>query len=230
MLSSRRSKPTPQDFIFALSATGVRSSQLRPHIALHVPATIVQPALELSSPEPPPPPSLEGVLGATLSGATEKAAWQFVPRHLPDLPSRHTWQSTSTYSARETDPRKVRERATEEGVLAEKALRKLMAARYASKPKGHAHEAARDMQSAIARKNEEVWEETLRAVEQTDDAAFELFGVENPDWIASSDQKRDLLTNGDPGDAVDSNPTGLHEGMVVNYDRRYWRQSARVKT
>ena len=237
MLSSRRTQPTPQDFTLALAASGFRSSQLLPHIALRAPPSVTQPDLEILPPEAPAPPSLETVLGPKLSGAAEKARRPFIPRHLPNLPSRHTWQSTPTFSTRETDPRKIRERAAAEGVLAEKALRKLMAAR------AHAHAGGRrwttngdadTRQSDLQRRSEMVWRETLKAVRSEDREARRLFEMENPEWYGGRDEEADnewrLAVNGDGGAEAEADMVGLQNSMAVNYERRYWRQEARAKT
>lgn len=50
-----------------------------------------------------------------------------VEAHHPPFPSRHTYLATPVFTQRPTDPRLIRERATEEARLAEGALRKFLA-------------------------------------------------------------------------------------------------------
>ncbi|KAF2458552.1 transcription factor TFIID complex subunit 8 C-term-domain-containing protein [Lineolata rhizophorae] len=136
MLACRRTTPIPHDFAYALAAAGLAPSDLLPHLSLPIPPEVAQPPASAPAPEEPAPPPLDNVLGPELvaplgaprDGDANAATKSYVPAHFPNLPSMHTWQSTPVFSERETDPRVMRERATAEGVLAEQALRKLMAA------------------------------------------------------------------------------------------------------
>lgn len=69
---------------------------------------------------------LRALLGNELDGATDKR--EYIPDHLPPLPSKHTYMATSTFTDRPKEPRVIRELATEEARLAENALRKILAA------------------------------------------------------------------------------------------------------
>jgi len=211
MLSCRRSQPVPQDFIFALAQQGITSSSLEPHLDIPIPPSITQPTIPPPPPEEPPPPNLEQLLGPDLSGAAEKARRRYIPAHLPNLPSRHTWQATPVYPARETDPRKIRERATEEGIMAEQALRKLMAANK-SGMKGKRF--TRDRQGSKRQQDEQMWKETLEAA-MLEDEAERRRHADNGEWGAdgSADEK------GTEGLKIDS-------GMLVNYEKKFWRKGA----
>ena len=86
-------------------------------------------------PTPPPEDSFHdnvelptNFLGADLDGKTALKRFTFTTSALPPLPSAHTYKGTAVFAQRETDSRKIRELATEEGKLGEQALRKLAGA------------------------------------------------------------------------------------------------------
>jgi transcription initiation factor TFIID subunit 8 len=200
MLSNRRTQPVPQDFVTALSKFGVTPSELLPHIQLPLAPSITQPPLGPAPPDEQPLPSTNGILGPALNGLAIRE--KYMPAHLPELPSRHTWKDTEIYTKRETDARKIRELATEEGVLAEKAMRKLMAGAALSKPA---------MGGRSSRKDQMMWEQTMEAVLQMDED--QQPAEDGIDW---------------PGEHGKSQTAAsLSTAIPVNYDRRFWRQSAR---
>jgi hypothetical protein len=67
-------------------------------------------------------------LGEELNGESEKRTKSYIPRQFPSFPSKHTYKSTDVKTERETDPRKIREKATEEARHGEEALRRLVKA------------------------------------------------------------------------------------------------------
>lgn len=200
MHSNRRVQPVPQDFITALSKYGLTPSELLPHIQLPLAPNITQPPICPGPPEEPPLPSTNNILGPDLVALATRE--RYMPAHLPALPSRHTWKDTEIYTKRETDARKIRELATEEGVLAEKAMRKLMAGAALSKPA---------LGGINSRKDQRIWEQTMEAILQMDeDQPPSEDGI---DW---------------PGDSGKvQTAASLNTAIPVNYDRRFWRQSAR---
>jgi Transcription factor TFIID complex subunit 8 C-term len=127
MLAGRRTAPIAPDFESAFQALQVPTpeDQLPPQL----------------KPKPPPPISLlptpppdeffnthelpDTILGPGLAGNEEKRKDRYVPSHFPAFPSQHTFKHTEVLPPRETDPRRIRELATEEGRLGEQALRKL---------------------------------------------------------------------------------------------------------
>ena len=86
-------------------------------------------------PTPPPedpfhdnvelPPSF---LGPELNRTSALKRFALNTSSLPPLPSAHTYRDTGVFPHRETDSRRLRELATEEGKLGEQALRKLAGA------------------------------------------------------------------------------------------------------
>jgi transcription initiation factor TFIID subunit 8 len=197
MHSNRRIQPVPQDFIFALADLGIMPYQLLDHVNLQLPANVTQPPIAPAEHDDPPIEHLEGVLGGQLVETASRKKW--VPAHFPDLPSKHTYQYTPIYTKRENDARRIREMATEEGILAEQAMRKLLI------NGGHGN-AKIPFQSKSA---ERAWNEAMAGLTKLDeeqraregDEEFEDFGER---------QQEDYDT-----------------AMLVNYERRYWRSAAR---
>ncbi|KAF2202388.1 hypothetical protein GQ43DRAFT_369212 [Delitschia confertaspora ATCC 74209] len=225
MNASRRTAPVPHDFIHALKKAKLKPSDLQHCLDRgDVPPSLLQPQIPAPSPQEQPPPNVEALLGPALSGAAEKASKKYIPSHLPSFPSKHTWQATPVYTQRETDPRKIREKATAEGIMAEQSLRKLQAAHKAGIQKQGAtkkrmpkqrkkiedlfEEAIKDIQ-----KNEAEREQTRMNKEQEQhDGQFD-FGLDSPPRQRKPVKKK-------PEQQVDGT-------MCVNYDRKFWRVTAR---
>jgi hypothetical protein len=130
MLSARRTAPVPSDFEFAIRCLDLPwpDDQLKPFTTN---PTINPPLL----PTPPPEDEfhrefqlLTPLLGPGLDGRVDKRKDSYIPSHFPPFPSQHTYKDTPVFPAREVDPRRIRELATEEGKLGEEALRKLAGA------------------------------------------------------------------------------------------------------
>ncbi|KAK4991757.1 hypothetical protein LTR50_001574 [Elasticomyces elasticus] len=235
MHSCRRHTPLPQDFALALSANSTNlsptdpltSSSLLPQTKLLVPPRIVQPRIPLPPEDELPPPSaqFEEILGPELSSKEAQAERRYIPSHFPPLPSKHTYVQTPVYAARERDPRKIRERAAQEGILAEQLLRKLQAASktraHSGRPVGKAHRPARST-GPLKRKRkevdeEDVWSQTLAEMMKVDveleDETDVEFGEDGR--VATETRGRDTV---------------LDEDMNVNYDRLGWRGGGPLTT
>ncbi|KAL2404891.1 hypothetical protein ABEF93_008121 [Exophiala dermatitidis] len=130
MQAARRSVPIATDFETAIDVLQVPrpDDQLEPYKT----SPRINPPL---LPTPPPedefhntvelPPAF---LGPELDGHGQLHRFSFNTKGLPELPSAHTYKNTPVYPQRETDTRKIRELATQEGKLGEQALRKLAGA------------------------------------------------------------------------------------------------------
>lgn len=204
METSRRRKPIAQDFIHALAQFGLSSSSLDPHLKLRIPPEVTQAPV---FPPAPDIPLFEPMFAAGLNEKTheEKTKKPYIPKHFPNFPSAHAYKDTPTYTERETDARKIREHATQEGILAEQALRKLMAASKAGVQVGR----RRGYMDTQQRRNEEVWQETMAALTQQDLSKTEAGGFGMDGVLEPAKAPEDEF------------------GVVVNYDRAYWRQAAR---
>ena len=110
---------------------------------------------------------------------------------------------------RETDPRRVRERATEEGRLGEEALRKLVSLR---EEHNSLEETKRqDRKRTVRDQRQALWRETMEAVrkmEGEDMAAEKLYGEHY-------EMESDILKSKSKVGFVIS---------AVNSDRLYWRK------
>ena len=128
MVTNRRTRPTPLDFACALARmpNTRTSSLLEPQLRLSasIPPSVAAPKIPDSDPEPSGSPDLSALLQPLIPLAPPS----YVPAHFPQFPPHHAWKATPVHPGREKDAREMRERATEEGVLAEQALRRLAAA------------------------------------------------------------------------------------------------------
>ena len=180
MHNNRRTTPTALDF--ASSLANMPSSHLPqlllPQLALDVPEDISYPSI----PEPEPAPAPTNDFSKLLEPLIEHNPPAWVPRHFPQLPPKHAWKETPVFPEREKDSRKLREKATEEGVLAEQALRKLAAAAKTSainaekhrnnalRGEGKARDPARSGGRAGVRVHEDTFAEMLKDVGGGDEA------------------------------------------------------------
>ncbi|KFY05426.1 hypothetical protein V491_09141 [Pseudogymnoascus sp. VKM F-3775] len=126
MLSSRRAQPIPLDYEYALRRHGLTDRLLRPHLKPPVPRSKTQLVFELPEPEIEDVQVIPELLGQELSGAVDKLTKPFIPKQFPAFPSKHTYKATEVMPDRETDPRKIREKATEASRHGEEALRRLV--------------------------------------------------------------------------------------------------------
>ena len=209
MHACRRTQPLPQDFLQALHTYQLSLRSLLPHLDPPVPPSKSQFSLESTPIDNDEQQQLK-FLGPLLNGTQEQNAKKFVPKHFPDLPSTHTYKATPEFPEREQDPRKVRERATEEGRLGEEALRRLVGA--GSRHPAHVLQQRRGNQSLRA-KRAQMWMETMQAVE-----APVFNGMDTDDGIFAGKGKQ-----------KESDPNSSFSGdsrlsSVVNSEKRYWRK------
>ena len=80
-----------------------------------------------SIPEPDPAPAPASDFSHLLQPLMRTHIPEYIPKHFPQLPPQHAWKQTSVFPKREHGAQ-LRERAMEEGIQAELALRKLAAA------------------------------------------------------------------------------------------------------
>ncbi|KAI5244721.1 hypothetical protein E4T43_03616 [Aureobasidium subglaciale] len=207
MSASRRTTATPQDFVFALAEAGLDSHHLDPHLKLRLPDDIANPAIPPPPPSEPPPPNLAPMLGQDLATpATQQ--YGYIPSHFPPLPSRHAWRSTALFTQREQDPRRIRERATDEGVQAEHALRKLTAANK-----------ARLRQAPVDKAKDQLWQDTISDILDDEDDL-------PPTQDADGDIKLDGCMEHGSGKRTVTTADLIREGggLMVNHDRDHWRR------
>lgn len=236
MSGARRTDTVPHDWIYALASSGLRGSgPLEQHLDTgDIPPSLLQPYFDPPQPPEAPPPDTESLLGQELSGKADKQTRAYIPSHFPAFPSKHTYKATPVFTKRENDPRKIREKATEEGIQAEQSLRKLMAAQKAGIQKrnvGHRRRSKR------MKDNDASWQDAMTELladekQMEKDEAAER---ERLEAISYEDDEDDFMLNGhelhDVRKAritrtVDRN-VNLEEGVHVNYDQKFWRKTAR---
>jgi transcription initiation factor TFIID subunit 8 len=158
MFSSRRAQTTPLDFEYALRREGLTASLLKPHLKPPVPESKTQLRFDLPEPEELPYQPPAALLGVELSGAPEKDTKKYIPKKFPTFPSTHTFKSTEVKPAREADPRKIREQATEAARHGEEALRRLVKVGKAADHKGARRVSEK---SEKHKQRHDLWEKTM---------------------------------------------------------------------
>ncbi|KAL8825159.1 MAG: hypothetical protein Q9170_007908 [Blastenia crenularia] len=212
MLSCRRTQATAQDFLQALHTHQLSLRTLLPH--LRPPVEKHRTRIKLLH-EPPDEEDHQDhqFIGPTPDDTTLDKNRSYIPPHLPAFPSKHTYKETPEYPEREEDPRKIRERATEEGRLAEEALRRLVSAKVEDRPL-LARAGARGKSIRIQR--DELWKQTMEAA-----GAHYLtkrsHNVENMEVDASEHDPSLQKTPKDDYGRISS---------AVNAEKKFWRKPA----
>jgi len=206
MLAARRTMPTATDFEAAIDALEVPrpDDQLRPY-QTH---TSTVPSL---LPTPPPedefhnttklPPSL---LGPELDSHGGLTKFAFSVGGIPELPSAHTFKETPVYPHRETDSRRIRELATQEGKLGEQALRKLAGAVKLDAAHPPAAAAAAAESQPPPNRRPKVFQSKQRKRWKS--------GIDVPEEAVFEETLRDLLAKG---------PGGFELGPIVTCEKAY---------
>ena len=213
VLSSRRTQVIPQDYLQALHEHHLTLSALILHL---------DPPVLPEKSQPPLTAEIAEIDGQSVFFPTfkpildEKPAGQsnaYIPNHFPTLPGSHTYKATEDSTKRETDPRKIRERATEEGRLGEEALRRLVGT---GSQLGDSDSIATKRKAEDLRKRRnELWRKTMDAVARETGPMPGL--------------ARDI--SGDAMETLSNSPFALPERQrltsAVNAEKSYWRKGAR---
>ena len=212
MLSCRRTQAIPQDFLQALHTHQLSLRSLLPHLDPPVNPSRTQFPLQMDTAQDNGEQHLQ-FLGPLLNPNPDDKLRAYVPKHFPELPSKHTYKSTAEFPVHEQNPRKIREKATEEGRLGEEALRRLVGAGAGrSTPESRQ---GRKPQSARAVRDQ-LWMETMQAVNQETPDAVDF---DTEAGIGKGKQKE--------GDVLPALPRGYERlGSTVNAEKRYWRKPA----
>ncbi|KAF2757658.1 hypothetical protein EJ05DRAFT_501185 [Pseudovirgaria hyperparasitica] len=229
MLSARRTQALPSDFVAALSRENLEPHDLLPQLRHNIPPSITLPQLPPPLPAEESPPDLEAVLGPELSGAAEKAKRIYIPKHFPSFPDTSTWKASELKVLRETDPQKLRDKANEEGIQAERGLRELMAVTKTAKKKR--------TKSIRVLERERIWEDTLAAVKEEDENRVnerDKAKVQEEEmnfsfefsFDGASDPKPEPPPPAPPKQKESSDELKLSGPVMVNYESKYWRKSA----
>ncbi|KAI9653943.1 MAG: hypothetical protein M1831_005628 [Alyxoria varia] len=269
MKSCRRIQPIPQDFAFSLKAAGLAprdlALQLDPRRARskskssgktkpQPPETNLQPKLDLQNPTesalvafPHPSKTPNTTLNQPLKPDADEQKLQkkrpgYIPSHMPVFPAPHTYMSTlSAESKRESDPRRIRQLAIDEGVLAEQAMRKLMAAKNpykdapVQKPEAHPSERPAHQRRSLRDQHHRSEDAFMAALTAADDSDKTVSGKP---VAKDGDVEMDLGNHvpqqeganvSDKAEKDEGGKTGLGGvdlGVSVNWDMRNWRNGA----
>ena len=211
MASCRRTQTTPLDYLEALRAHQLTLRSLLPHLDPPVSPADSQIPSSLDTidvDEKLSTASLESIS----NGSLDRSVIPYIPRHFPSFPSKHTYKATPNFTSREIDPKKIRERATEEGRLGEEALRRLVGAGAGTKDP--AVKVAPSVTSGrLRRRREAVWKETMEAI---------VTGS-TVDQASQNDVESGIMD-------LDGPPLypSVNQGLgasVVNADSLYWRKA-----
>ncbi|MCJ1311905.1 hypothetical protein MMC25_005578 [Agyrium rufum] len=213
MLACRRSQSTPQDFLQALRAVRLTLSSLERH--LDPPVT---PSKSIICPEPTPSLLHDEMstqlpnLSALLEQNPQTTSKPRLPKGFPSLPSGHTYKATPHISNHESDPRQIRERATEEGRLGEAALRKFVIAGATGK-REEAEQAQKAHRKSREERKQQLWREVMIAATKE--------GV--ADNLINYGTGRNISEDKDDAVGV------FTADSAVNSDRVYWRRGVRSR-
>ncbi|PWY86551.1 hypothetical protein BO94DRAFT_557006 [Aspergillus sclerotioniger CBS 115572] len=212
MLSCRRVQPIPQDFEHALNRQCVPVGDLLPHVKRH---PNIEPIPTLLPSPPPEEDSFKILpsLGPLLGDEDDRVQNAYIPKHFPDFPSKHTYRHTPVFTEREQDPRKIRERATEDGRHGEEALRKLARAAFKD---NHSGASVRDKKpwGRRAESMDGMFEKTVRALAKK---------VQKPATIPGSGPME--IDSGAGADARSKPSLNIELPPIINCERDFWRRA-----
>jgi Transcription factor TFIID complex subunit 8 C-term len=188
MLVARRIAPIATDFESAIHALEIPrpDDQL---LSFRTKPDINPPLLPTPPPDDPFHESAKlpaSLLGPQLNDQNNLKRFSINTSSLPPLPSAHTYKGTAVFPQRETDTRRIRELATEEGKLGEQALRRLAGAVKLDSAHPLEHESRKEQTQGplLARPGrrrrkpdpteEVVFEDTMRDLLKAEPEAFEL--------------------------------------------------------
>lgn len=158
MEASRRAQPILLDFEYSLRRQALTDHLLHPHLKPPVAKELTQLTFELEDVKIDDggiPPTL---LGQELSGEVDKLTKPYIPKKFPAFPSKHTYKATEVMPERESDPRKIREKATEAARHGEEALRRLVGIGKVSDQKGVKKAMIRSQEKRL---KHELWEKAM---------------------------------------------------------------------
>ena len=224
MSTARRTKPTPLDFTSALALmpNTRTASLLTPQLDLAIPENVSF----TSIPEPAPPPLEPPDFSILLQPLVADQTPTYIPQHFPSLPSQHTWKHTPVFPERERDARKMREKATEEGIMAEQALRKLAAAAKAGAVK--AGKRKESTLSGDGKLRDDAVSKKGKERQLVNGGEDDMFGSMLKEIGAEDGEDAGDVELG-LGDARELRQDNADEGVAVNWDVAGWRSGGRKR-
>ncbi|KAB8073122.1 transcription factor TFIID complex subunit 8 C-term-domain-containing protein [Aspergillus leporis] len=218
MLTSRRTQPIPQDFEHALKKHRVRVDDLSPLVKTLSNVEPVPTLLPSSPPDEDDSFKILPSLGPQLSGEDDRARSAYIPKHFPEFPSKHTYRHTPVFTEREQDPRKIRERATEDGRHGEEALRKLARAAFKDNQLGSS---GRDKRPWGRRTEtmDSMFEKTVKGLAKKMQKNTTVSGAAAPMEIDSGAVDPDVKSS------RNNASLSIELPPIINCERDYWRRT-----
>ncbi|PYH91031.1 hypothetical protein BO71DRAFT_333132 [Aspergillus ellipticus CBS 707.79] len=213
MLSSRRIQPIPQDFELALKRQLVPLDDLLPHVKRH---PNIEPIPTLLPSPPPEEDSFKSLPSLGLSGEEDRVRTAHIPKHFPEFPSKHTYRHTPVFTEREQDPRKIRERATEDGRHGEEALRKLARAAF------------KDNQSGSSGRDKKQWGRRAETMDSMFEKTVKGLAKKTPKAAPGAAGAMEIDSGAGANTDVKASRSKLSLSIelppIVNCERDYWRR------
>lgn len=182
MLLSRRAITIASDFEYALYKFCLPIASVRPHLKPPIAPPKIDQEFESLPTDELGTETLNKLLGRELDGESDKLSRPYIPKKFPAFPSKHTYKWTEKESARETDPRKIREEAAKAARQGEEALRRLVKVSKAGREKDVKRMAEKDPRSKT---RHELWEKTMERLTQKRNGASK----------ANQDDDRSMVVN-----------------------------------
>ena len=226
MNASRRVQPIPPDFEHAFGRVNISLDSLRPLLKTSisdVPTPILLP------PSPPPEDELIRKIPFlnTLREEEKTEARPYIPKHFPDLPSKHTYSSTPILTERDNDPRKIRERAAEDGRHGEEALRKLAAAAFRGDNVGTSSGKEKKLWGRRMESMETMFEKTVKGLaKKIQKDQKDPLGPAPAGSVLSSAMEIDSHHADADAKSKAKHTWNMEMGPIVNCERDYWRRPA----
>lgn len=213
MLACRRTQPVPQDFLQSLHLHQLSLRSLKPHLDPPVPSSTSQVALLRDDAAVEIYPAQGAASVFSQGDGSKSKRISYLPKGVPAFPSEHTYKATADIPIRESDPKRMREQAIEEGRLGEAALRKLVGARNDDMASAATQSSrkAKSMRSVRA----EAWKDALQEADSAPATGSATDGAQ--------------MDIDDEGANREAQTTGTF-GPVINAARRYWRKPSTIKT
>ncbi|KAJ6181341.1 hypothetical protein N7519_011802 [Penicillium mononematosum] len=153
-----------------------------------------------------------------LSSEDDRASRPYIPKHFPSFPSKHTYSATAVFIGRDNDPRKIRERAAEDGRHGEEALRKLASAAF------------RDNQTGSTGRDKKLWGRRTDSMESMFEKTIKGLSKRPKDSHGTLPSSAMDIDSGHPADADTKSRLKLSWNMelgpIVNCERDLWRRTS----
>ena len=210
MLHCRRTQPIPHDFLQSLHEHRLSLTALLPHLDPPVPPVKSQISLAPESPRTEQEQQ-SSAANIFLRDTSQAGTRSFIPKAFPAFPSEHTYKATPDVPTRDDDPRRIRERATDEGRLGEAALRRLVSSRTDESLATSTQ--IKQAKKSMRERRDEAWKEAMEATASEPDLG-----------VATRKTSQNLQLGAmEVQNSLPFRPMA-YVSTEVNADKKYWRK------